>query len=252
MGKERRPRRGLQNKLVNRELKKHAVNTLNELHQEIGEKEMASAEVRDGSNKIVAQELQKAQKLIKKRNDELKSLKEELIKLKPEIEEKAKETGLNQLDKKITLTREELSSMGINLQSNISFGSYSKLSPELKDALDDEIASAILDKALKILNVLGGKDEEELSKEKSKDLSLSAAMLLDKHKIFARRTPTTKKEVDVKVEHTITDLISKSSSTKMGGLFGTNLQKEGEILDAEIVNPEITPDTQEKDDEEDW
>jgi hypothetical protein len=226
---------------------KESCELLNNINGEKEEDFLSSRELRDGNRKLVATALEETKAELAIRNEELRKLREQLEKTtNKELKEKEKELNTTELSPKLSLTREELSSAGIELKSNIKFGYYGQLSEGAKDALDDEISSMLLEKAVKIMDAIGNKPMEELQQEKSKDLFLALGICLDKQRIFARRTPTTQKQdINVNVNHTISDLISLSSAKKLGNLFGDSNSNE-KIID-------VTPiETKENEPEEDW
>jgi hypothetical protein len=230
---------------------KESCDLLNTINGEREEDYSSVKELRDGNRKLVATALEETKAELAIRNEELRKLREQLAKTtKKEIKEKEKELKTEELSTKISLTREELSSAGIELKSNIKFGYYGQLSEGAKDALDDEISSMLLEKAVKIMDAIGNKPMEELQQEKSKDLFLALGICLDKQRIFARRTPTTQKQdINVNVNHTISDLISLSSAKRLGNLFG-GVEGEDTIIDVTPIDK--VEDNKNTDPDEDW
>jgi len=246
MSEEPRQRRKrpvvVRDKEQNRVETKEAVELLNEIRAETDVEPLKATELRDSGRRIVATALEETKEELKKRNEELKALKEEI----------AKKTGLDKIDKKMELTREELSNLGINLRSDFQIGAYRHLSKEAKDALDQEVAQALLQNMMRMLNILAEKPDDEIRGERSKDILLSLAILADKHKIFADRVPSSKAKQEITVTHTITDLISKSSQKKLGNLFSA--EKDADIIDITPQNTQNNENCGVNDDEptSDW
>lgn len=197
-------------KLENRKSIKEACDLMNKVGGEIGQEAKIVNNLRDGNRRLVASQLKKTQEELQIRNEQLKEMKKEM----------EKNLGLTEMNKEITLTREELAEMGINLQSNIKMGSYRHLSEEAKNALDMEIANGLLSQMTRLLNILASKPDDEIRKERVEKIALSLAILADKHKIFANRVPSAKKETKVEIQHSISDLISSSSNKKLESLYG--------------------------------
>jgi hypothetical protein len=78
-----------------------------------------------------------------------------LLKRNLELMKKKKKDDITDLSKdingKLTLTREELATLGIELKSNV-VGKYTKLSPATQEVVQKELAAAMIDKMAKIIN----------------------------------------------------------------------------------------------------
>jgi len=222
-----------EDKQKNRKETKEAVELINDLRFEKGEEPLEAD--RDSSRRLVSTELDATKKELVKRNKELAEIREKL--------------GSNDLKKGLELSREELSAMGITLKSNIGHGKLGSLSKEMREKVNTEIGSALLDKAMSIMNNMFD-NMEALNNEPFHKRALALGIILDKARIFNGETATTSK-VDVSVTHTVSDLISKSSQKKLGNLFSA--EKDAEIIDVttnKTNNSENIPDNDE--DAENW
>jgi len=188
---------------------KEAINDINTKALEKGIEPLKRTD--QESKKRIGDKVDELKKVEKAKTRELKKVGAELKKGK---------TSLN--ENKLELTRDELKEMGIELKSEIKFGTYAKLSDEQKALFDKEFSSALMGKAIKLLNSCF--DEDKIEKASLKDSAIAMSILIDKMKLLDG-----KPEKTVEIKHTLTSLIHKNSESKM-----TDMNFD-DVIDAEVV-----------------
>jgi len=193
-----------------------AIQQVNEIALEKGVEPLITKD-RD-SRVTIVEKLDEVKKVEKAKVKELKKLNSQLAENKQQAMATINEN-------KLALTREELKEMGIELKSEIKFGTYSKLSDEQKTLFDKEFSSALMDKAIKLMNNCF--DEEKIAKASLKDSAIAMSILIDKMRMLEGKAEKT-----VEVKHTLTSLINKNSEKKMSDM------DFGDIIDVDVVDNE--------------
>jgi len=172
-----------------------AIRYCNKVGQEKGITPIPAKEYDNKKN--IGQKLAEVKKIEKQKVRELKKIGKEITK---EIKSGVKSLSIQKLE----LTRKECEEMGIFIQSDVAFGSYAKLDDANKELINKEIAGALLEKGLKLLNSCF--DEEKMASASLKDSAIATSIIFDKMAMF-----NGKADKLVKVEHSLNTLIQNNS-----------------------------------------